>query len=92
MNSIPTSHVWFLFIRNHRLSNRAKPVILWGLAVFLLLSGVTTAQVLDTSFTYQGRLEEGGAPADGFFDLDFTPWLHWKILASSVDPSVLGVG
>lgn len=39
--------------------------------VWLGLSGVATAQPLTTSFTYQGRLVDGGTPASGTYDLQF---------------------
>jgi hypothetical protein len=39
---------------------------LWGLH-----AGALAAQPVGTAFTYQGRLEEGGAPANGAYDLRF---------------------
>jgi hypothetical protein len=33
---------------------------------------VTTAQAQTTSFTYQGRLTDGGTAANGNYDLQFT--------------------
>ena len=42
------------------------------LAAMSLLAGTVSAQTPQgTSFTYQGRLADGGAPADGAFDLRF---------------------
>src|SRR6266851_283862 len=38
----------------------------------LLWSGVTLAQT--TSFTYQGRLTDGGTPANASYDFQFTLW------------------
>src|SRR3989442_5211053 len=41
-----------------------------------LLLSVSTAQAQGptTSFTYQGRLTDGGAPANNNYDLQFTLW------------------
>jgi hypothetical protein len=45
------------------------------LVVLLLLSGVASARPLNaalgTGFTYQGKLTDGGAPADGIYDFEF---------------------
>src|SRR5262245_7399696 len=38
----------------------------------LMLSSITSAQT--TGFTYQGRLADGGAPANGVYDLQFGLW------------------
>jgi hypothetical protein len=38
----------------------------------LLSSSVLTADPLGTAFTYQGRLTDGGQPANGSYDLKFT--------------------
>jgi len=40
------------------------------LSALLLVAGLAPAQV--TSFTYQGRLNDNGAPANGLFDLRFS--------------------
>jgi len=37
-----------------------------------LLSGVALAAPFGTAFTYQGRLNSGGNPASGVYDLRFT--------------------
>jgi hypothetical protein len=43
------------------------------LAVLLsLLTGIVAAAPLGTAFTYQGLLHDGGAPAQGIYDLRFT--------------------
>ena len=42
------------------------------LAALLLLSLAGTAQAQGTAFTYQGRLNDGGGPATGIYDLRFT--------------------
>lgn len=41
----------------------------WVLAV--LLAAAPPAFAIDTAFTYQGTLEDGGSPADGAYDLQF---------------------
>src|SRR5712692_9209847 len=47
-----------------------------SLLLFGLLLSVSAAQTLTqtTSFTYQGRLTDGGAPANNNYDLQFTLW------------------
>ena len=49
--------------------------LLFGAAVLLLLvtfnSSFTAASAQGTAFTYQGRLNNGGAPASGSYDLAF---------------------
>jgi len=46
--------------------------ILFATAATLVASVYVSAQT--TSFTYQGRLSEGGAPANGTYDFQFTLW------------------
>jgi hypothetical protein len=41
-------------------------------AALALIAGAAQAQT--TEFAYQGRLEDGGAPADGSFDFEFRPF------------------
>jgi len=62
----------FLFIR----------IILSAILILLLGAGIGFAQdpgnpegvstPLGTAFTYQGRLKDGGSPANGVYDLQFT--------------------
>jgi hypothetical protein len=40
----------------------------------LLMLGASAAWAQTTSFTYQGRLTEGGTPANGAYDLQFALW------------------
>src|SRR5437879_13334812 len=48
------------------------PSILAGLALFSTLnSQLSTALAQGTAFTYQGRLNIGGSPADGNYDFRF---------------------
>jgi hypothetical protein len=42
------------------------------LAAYLLLAAPALAAPVGTAFTYQGRLGDGGTPADGPYDLRFT--------------------
>jgi hypothetical protein len=62
----------------------------------LLASGVALAQgpgpqdatdALSTAFTYQGRLLDGGEPADGQYDFQFTLYDHYES-GSQVGPVV----
>src|SRR5262245_22581470 len=55
-------------------SNRRPRASLLVLAIlsFALHAGVTAGQT--TSFNYQGRLTDGGTPANGSYDLQFTLW------------------
>src|SRR5262245_17101915 len=40
-------------------------------ALALLLSAAATARPTETAFTYQGRLTDGGSPANGAYDFMF---------------------
>lgn len=44
------------------------------LSMFLLVSGMKAAMGQSSSFTYQGRLQDGGVNANGSYDLQFTLW------------------
>src|SRR6267143_1416072 len=43
-----------------------------GLMLFLLITATAFAQT--TSFTYQGRLMDGGTPANGTYEIQFSLW------------------
>src|SRR3982751_544698 len=43
-------------------------------ALLLLAAAAAQASAQTTSFTYQGRLSDGGMPANGNYDLQFTLW------------------
>src|SRR5215471_18072285 len=43
-------------------------------ALVLILFSAATAFAQGTSFTYQGRLSDGGVPANGDYDLQFALW------------------
>lgn len=45
---------------------------LWGCLLFVCLNGAVCARAQGTSFNYQGRLNDNGAPASGSYDLQFT--------------------
>lgn len=81
------------FFYNHKthLPDRMKTqnVRLIVLALTLLVSAISTARAGGTAFSYQGRLNDGGAPANGTYQFEFTFWdsLSGGSLAS---PSVLG--
>ncbi len=44
------------------------------LATFALLLTAGTARVQTSVFTYQGKLTDGGTPANGNYDLQFALW------------------
>src|SRR5437899_8780591 len=46
----------------------------FALAFVGVLFCASTAVAQTTSFTYQGRLTDGGTPANGSYDLQFTLW------------------
>ncbi len=43
----------------------------WFLALFPLVAALSPAQAQNADLTYQGRLDQAGAPANGVFDLRF---------------------
>lgn len=53
--------------------NLRKPVLIPAVLLVILLSSVggNSQTPLGTSFTYQGRLSDGGVPAEGVYDLRF---------------------
>ncbi|HEY3241799.1 MAG TPA: hypothetical protein VGM03_00480, partial [Phycisphaerae bacterium] len=42
--------------------------------VVLIFATTASAAPLGTGFTYQGRLTDGGSPANGAYDLQFSLW------------------
>src|SRR5213593_5315031 len=52
-----------------RLQHRSSLVLV--VAALSILFGSTTARAQTSSFTYQGRLTDGGAAANGNYDLQF---------------------
>src|ERR1700687_5475011 len=44
------------------------------LLTFVLLAAGNAALAQSTTFTYQGRLQDTGTPANGSYDLQFTLW------------------
>ncbi|MEP6820247.1 MAG: hypothetical protein ABJA18_11985 [bacterium] len=53
--------------------NRARGSLCLGILLFLAGVGAALAQQT-TSFTYQGRLTDGGTPANGTYEIQFTLW------------------
>ena len=50
----------------------AKPILALGLVLLSTLNQqLSTVFAQGTAFTYQGRLNDGGAPANGTYDLTF---------------------
>ncbi len=54
--------------------NSASFVPLLLALIFIFLFSATTAVAQTTTFTYQGKLTDGGSPANGNYDLQFTLW------------------
>lgn len=54
----------------------------------LTLAVAALAQTPGTAFTYQGRLEISGAPANGLHDLRFRAWLHENDPNNPIGPVV----
>ena len=52
--------------------NRKPPIFLSVMLFLVLISASASAQT--SSFTYQGKLSDGGIPASGNYDLQFTLW------------------
>ena len=52
------------------------------LLVLAFCAATFSAAAQGTAFTYQGRLNDGGNPANGFYDLTFQLWndIVWKNL------------
>ena len=46
----------------------------WSLALCALLFWASTLRAQTTAFTYQGKLTDGGNPANANYDLQFTLW------------------
>ena len=55
-------------------ASRAAWVTLVLLALSILNSEFSTARAQGTAFTYQGRLNTNGGPANGSYDFNFTLW------------------
>src|SRR2546428_12533160 len=58
--------------RNSHLRHRQRIVLRLFALLLLLNAGRVVAQT--SAFTYQGRLTDGGTPANGNYDLQFTLW------------------
>lgn len=69
LSHTPRRHCRNTIILRNRLS-RVTP-LLAVLALSLLNPGLSNALAQGTAFTYQGRLDDGNAPANGIYDLRF---------------------
>src|SRR5437899_7614833 len=58
--------------RNSHLRHRQRIVLRLFALLLLLNAGRVVAQT--TAFTYQGRLTDGGTPANGNYDVQFALW------------------
>lgn len=45
-----------------------------SLTLLAVVAGITQIYAQGTAFTYQGRLNSDGSPANGFFDITFSVW------------------
>ena len=52
----------------------SKSFFVLATAALAIMLGATAALAQTTSFTYQGRLTDGGTAANGNYDLQFTLW------------------
>lgn len=59
----------------------------WVVAVVMVAAMSARAQS-PTAFTYQGRLDDGGVPANGVYDIRFTPWTVASGPGTQLAPSV----
>ena len=55
------------------LKTNSRLLLLLYVALVLLLAA-SAARAQTTTFTYQGKLTDGGTPANGSYDLQFTLW------------------
>jgi len=55
-----------------RLGNKKSICTSFGLALAIILFTTSLVFAQTTSFTYQGRLTDGGTAANGNYDLQFT--------------------
>src|SRR4051794_16388334 len=53
---------------------RIKKIDFAATWLILVLVITATASAQTTSFTYQGRLTDGGTPANGTYEIQFTLW------------------
>ena len=58
-------------MRSRCLNRNSLTFVAMGL---LVLFGATATFAQTSSFTYQGRLTDGGTAANGLYDLQFTLW------------------
>ncbi|MFC1783955.1 hypothetical protein ACFL02_10320, partial [Planctomycetota bacterium] len=59
-------------LQNHIMPTRQKSVVLFMMAaVVLVWSGTVRGQGIGTVFKYQGRLSDGGSPANDKYDFEF---------------------
>ncbi len=62
---------------------KAKTILL-TIVAFVCLTQACLAVPMGTAFTYQGRLNDGGSPANDVYEMEF------KLFGSAADPNVLG--
>src|SRR2546421_2426048 len=60
-------------MNKHANTDLGRVAFVLGLVLIFFCAGTVRAQQT-TSFTYQGRLTDGGAPANANYDLQFTLW------------------
>ena len=61
-------------MRSRKFCRHRRPRISWLTLVIAFLLGAHGASAQTSVFTYQGRLSDGGTPANGSYDLQFALW------------------
>src|SRR4051794_21009010 len=56
---------------NHKTMKNISTLFVWPAAILGLVFSLYPSHAQSTAFTYQGRLQEGAAPANGSYDLRF---------------------
>ena len=74
--------------------NQSSPKLFLFIALLFLMSANGVVHAQTTTFTYQGRLNSGAAPANGLYDLQFTVYDSSSaglIVGQPGDPRTFGV-
>src|SRR5947209_6562796 len=74
-NGIPGKLIVLIKTRLAKNVMKCKSLVLLGAVLASLFTNVTSAIAQGTLFTYQGRLNTGGSPANGLYDFRFKVYL-----------------
>ena len=69
--NMKTNHSPFTNMKNAFTLSRWRTLLPCSFILCALFGGITQGAPLGTTFTYQGRLTDGGIPATGSYDMDF---------------------